>query len=214
MFKPLPLLTALIFLVAAGLLHGLSTERWQRSRELEDAVKQVQLIPLKFGPWQGKELETETESFFQAGAQGYWMREYTNAQSKMSMVVILMCGRSGRMAVHTPEVCYSGAGFEMRQAAPTELVVHQKNQDMGFWTARFAKEAEMGADLRLYWSWNDGRGWQAPRSPRWHFRNRPFLYKLYISQETTPASERQADEQTVEFIRQFLDMAQKILFSP
>src|SRR5690349_20084084 len=92
-----------------------------------------------------------------------------------------MCGRSGNMAVHTPEVCYRGAGFELReQPAPVALYDAAGSQ---MWSATFAKNTGPISRLRLYWAWNSQGEWQAATAPRWEFRREPFLYKLYVSRD-------------------------------
>src|SRR4051794_23502366 len=106
-------LVAVVLLVSAGVVHGLWTERWQPSPALEDAAEKVARVPLRFGDWVGKEGEPDPEAFAMAGARGYWTRTYTNERTGESVLVILMCGRAGRMSVHTPEVCYRGAGFDL-----------------------------------------------------------------------------------------------------
>ena len=117
-----------------------------------------------------------------------------------------MCGRSGKMAVHTPEVCYRGAGFEMVDRPEPWTVAATTGDKLGtFWTSSFSKGT--GPELRLAWGWNAGAGWQAPRNPRWDFGGKSFLYKLYVSHDAAPGSERAAED----FLRQFLPRLNEIL---
>src|SRR5207244_1355928 len=128
--------------------------------------------------------------------------------------VILMCGRAGRMAVHTPEVCYGGAGFDML-GAPAPYPVAFDGKQAIFWTARFAKPNTPGADLRLCWAWNAGGAWQAPSSPRWTFRGQPFLYKLYVIEEEAGyrrGGSAQADA-LADFLPHLLGALERTLFS-
>src|SRR5476651_449981 len=104
-------LAAIGVLLASGIAYHLLAKD---TAQLDDAAARVVLVPKVIGDWQGHDEAGEDRSFEQAGAKGYWMRTYLNQKTKASVLVILMCGRSGKMAVHTPEVCYGGAGFELR----------------------------------------------------------------------------------------------------
>jgi hypothetical protein len=140
------------------------------------------------------------------------MRSYRNLRHNGTVTVILMCGRAGRMSVHTPEVCYRGAGYEMHGApAPLTVKSEGSGQQDTLWTARFTKHAGVAADLRLYWAWNADGAWQAPASPRWTFRGEPFLYKLYVSQDGQDATG--SGEAAHGFLRRFLPEAREFLFS-
>ena len=185
---------ALVLILVCGLVHGWWSERWQRSAALEEALAGVERVPLTIGAWQAETLATDAKAFEQAGAQAYWMRLYTHAQTRQSVLVILMCGRAGRMAVHTPEICYRGAGYELYDTpALASVRAEQGPGPAMFNTARFTKSSSLGSDLRLYWGWNAGEGWQAPASPRWQYRGRPFLYKLYVSTDYASGSDAAAD---------------------
>lgn len=200
--------TALVVLVICGLVHGLWAERWHKSRALEEAVARVELVPMEFGDWKGEVLEGDAESFENAGAQAYWMRSYVNAKNQ-KVLAILMCGRAGRMAVHTPEVCFQGGRYELHDSpAPTPLRSRTGEELGTLHTARFTKTGAAGAGLRLYWGWNPGDGWQAPSSPRWVYGGKPFLYKLYVSQIQGSGSDYDA---AAELLRELLPELRKTL---
>ncbi|MBI3410343.1 MAG: exosortase-associated EpsI family protein [Planctomycetes bacterium] len=195
---------AFVALLATGLVHGLWADRWQKSEALAAAAARVDSVPMAIGDWQATTVEGDAAAFRQAGAQSYWVRSYVNARRNSSLLVILMCGRAGRMAVHTPEVCYRGAGYEMLDEPTPFTVVSQSGEPLGkFWSARFVKGTGGASELRLYWAWSAGGLWQAPRSPRWEFRGEPFLYKLYISQEAAEAG-GQATQIAQDFLQEFL----------
>src|SRR5262245_42628544 len=104
--RNLAFVTALAVVALSGLVHGLWTDRWGKPAILERALARVNEVPLKVGSWQGTAQDVDVETFRRAGAQAFWVRSYTDSQTGASVLVILMCGRAGRMAVHTPEVCY------------------------------------------------------------------------------------------------------------
>ncbi len=199
---------ALLLLLAGGLLHGLCAERWTPSPLLEEAVARVAQVPLEIGDWQGKAESDDVESFDMAGARGYWTRIYTHRRSGTRVLVILMCGRPGRMAVHTPEVCYRGAGYDM----PDDATRQPLETGGAFWTAIFSKPADMNSGLRLFWAWSTDGTWEAPANPRWQFRGQPFLYKLYVAHDLAGADAGPAGDAGAEFLRPLLPALQQALF--
>ena len=210
----LPLTAALAVLALTGLVHGLWTGRWHSSEDLQAAAASVERVPLTVGDWQGKPEATDAESFQQAGATGYWMRRYQRGGDLMT--VILMSGRAGPLSVHTPRDCYGGAGFEM-VGSPTRYTVEDGvgGEAAEFWTARFRKpDAATGGQLQIYWTWKATDSWQAPDQPRWAFRGKAFLYKLYLIREAPDDAHRSETEYTQRFLLQMLPTLRRTLFSP
>lgn len=196
-------------LVSAAVCHLLVKD----SAQLDAAVARVAEVPKDIGDWRAKDEETEERAFEMAGARGYWMRTYVNQRSKDSVLVILMCGRAGKMAVHTPEVCYGGAGFQLRED-PTPFALKAEQRDNGhLWTSQFAKKAAVTTRFRLYWGWNSRGPWEAATAPRWQFRGEPFLYKLYVATDSSRESSMTPDpDPTAGFLREFIPVLNGVLF--
>jgi hypothetical protein len=218
---PLRLLSfaaALALVLGSGWVHGMWSGRWQEQDSLVEAVARVDQVPLTLGDsatapptWTARPEETDEGSFAQTGALAYWARTYTHASGNHHVLVILMCGRPKNMAVHTPEVCYQGAGFKMVGVPETWNVSWQEiasEARASFWTAQFRKETGFTGGLRLFWGWNSQGEWQALRNPRWDARGEPFLYKMYVSHDVVGADTRLAQE----FMQEFLPTLQKTLF--
>ena len=208
---------AFLAAVAALLVSGIACHLLAKdSAELDEAVIRIADVPTTIGAWQAHEEETDAAAFEQAGAKGYWTRTYVNQRTRESVLVILMCGRPGKMSVHTPEVCYRGAGYELEgQPAAFPIKNEQGKATNQMWTAPFTKTAAITTHLRLYWAWNSRGDWEASASPRWRFRGEPFLYKLYVSRDTgeEPNVTAEADP-TAEFLRQLLPEMKQTLFPP
>jgi hypothetical protein len=213
MFRPAQVVIALALLALSGLAHGLVTSRWHKSEALEMALARVPDVPLTLGPWEGHDLETDPEVFAQARAEAYWMRNYQKGAAGPGVTAILMCGRAGPLAVHTPDVCYRGAGYEM--AGPEtriEVPVAGAGEPAQLWTAVFRKEQPTGfGQLRLFWTWSAEGSWQAPGSPRLAFAGQPALYKLYVVREMT-ADEPLAGDPGLEFVGRLLPELNRVLF--
>src|SRR6185369_12536036 len=104
MLRLFAIVIAFAAVLASGLIQGWMTGRWRTSPELEPAVAAVAKVPLNAGEWQGKTVDVDEEPFGQTGALSYWTRVYQGKSG--TFTVILMCGKAGQMAVHTPDVCY------------------------------------------------------------------------------------------------------------
>lgn len=197
-------------LALGGVVHGMYSERWQTSSALEDAMIRVPEMPLEFDGWVGEAQPVDSAEYAQAGARAHWARTYR--KNGKEFLVILMVGRAGRMAVHTPEVCYRGAGFDL-QNSPTPFTVRTSTgSELGsFWSATFVKPGTAGAELQLLWSWSDGHLWDAPQSARWKFRGQPALYKMYVSQETSGLAADAGSKNRDEFLRAFLPILNRTL---
>ena len=210
--RPLPLLGACALLVLSGLVHGIWTERWQTSPALENACARLGDVPPSIGAWKSTDVEVDHESFQQARALAYWTRRYVKEGASEPMTVILMCGRADHMSLHTPDICYRGAGYDMvGEQSKTTLGTSLGGSTAELWTARFRQPSKSsGHDLRLYWSWSADGSWQAPTSPRWTLGAEPFLYKLYIVHETKKGSG--PDSVAKDFLGQLLPALNKSLF--
>lgn len=194
---------AAALLLMGGMVHGVYSERWTTSDVLDAAAAKVGTVPLDIDGWVGTPEVVDPAEYAQAGARAYWSRTYR--KDGQEFLVILMAGRSGRMSVHTPEVCYRGAGFELNGSPSVVSVNGADGQSLGsFWSATFVKPAALSTDLHLLWSWSNGQPWDAPPNPRWKFASGPALYKLYISQDVSrmPADERVKNRD--DFLRAFL----------
>jgi len=194
--RSLSLSAAVALLVFSGWVHGLWTDRWEDSASLTQAVARVGQVALTVGDWKGQALgppDVDPAAFAQAGALGYWMRNYVNQRDGSEVTAILMCGQRSRMAVHTPEVCYRAAGYELVEAAAPCLIkpAGSTSAPAEFRTTLFATpdSGPQARRLRIFWSWNAGSAWQAPSGDaRWTFRGAPFLYKLYVVHEVAGPS--------------------------
>jgi hypothetical protein len=201
-------LAAGLIVVGAGLVHGKLSDRWGSSQALEEAVARVDQVPMEIDGLIGEAQPAEADEFRAARAKGYWVRIYRDPDRKTECLVILMCGRPGDMSIHTPDVCYKGAGYEMFGQASTASF-----GELGlFWTARFVKQSLGSDDLRLYWAWSNDGAWHAPENPRWEFRGGRFLYKLYVARHASGRDDAKEKETTEALIRRLLPTLRRSLF--
>src|SRR5437870_1212645 len=108
--RTLPVLTALPLLVGFGVFEGLWTNRWGWSHEVERATERLAAVPRTIGEWHGHDEILDARQVKQAEMSGYVMRRYVHQRTGAALTVLLVCGRPGPTCVHSPDVCYRGAG--------------------------------------------------------------------------------------------------------
>jgi hypothetical protein len=214
MLRTLPVLIAVPLVIAAGYVHGRWTNRWSPNRAVEAAVARLSRVPAEIGGWRGRDLELDRKTMAVAEIDGYVMRRYEDPRTGAAVSALLVCGRPGPIAAHTPEVCYGGAGYEPAGEPATQAIPFEgAAAPAEFFTAVFARpKAADAAALRLLWSWNGAGSWETSDNPRLTFARNQALYKLYIVREMASPAERSGDEPAVAFAKLLLPELQKALF--
>jgi hypothetical protein len=216
MLRPLLPAAALVLLVGDVCLYGVWTNRWTPSRELSDAAARLAEVPNEVGTWRGKDLELSDREVKAAEIAGYLYRTYEDRRTSAAVTVLLLCGRSGPVSVHPPDVCYRGAGYEPVGPQTRPTVDLLAGGEASFQAARFRKQGQAGLSrLRIYWAWNAGGDrWVAPDNPRLAFAGRPALFKLYLVRQMTSSNPRLEDETCIDFLRLFVPVLDRALFPP
>jgi hypothetical protein len=214
MVRLLPVLTAIPVAIAFGIVEGIWTNRWTHDEATEAAVARLADVPLKVGPWEGQASELDEKQIQVAQIKGYLMRRYTHRVSRSTVSVLIVCGRPGPISVHTPDVCYGGAGYDpVAEPAHRSVATDAPAKPAEFWTANFYKRAAaLPEPLRIYWSWSATGDWAAPDSPRLKFARAPALYKMYVIRQLTRPDEPLDNDPAADFLRLFLPELQKCLF--
>ncbi|MGH7227140.1 MAG: exosortase-associated EpsI family protein, partial [Gemmataceae bacterium] len=99
MMRGLPLLCGLFVIASAAWLQGNWTQRWNKSGVLEAAAQRLRDAPENLGTWKAEPMAFDAQALADAGAQGSWLRRYTDSRSGAAVTIILLCGRSGKMSV-------------------------------------------------------------------------------------------------------------------
>jgi hypothetical protein len=205
-------LTASALLIACGLVHGYWTDRWQPPIAAAAAAARMDAIPMEVGDWVGSPVEVKNPQ--SGGVAGTLERRYENRRTGESVNVYLVCGRPGPVSIHTPEACYTAGGYVVGQKSKSAI----REQGGDFWSADAVKTtASEEARLRIYWSWNDGKGWTAPSDARWTFvanRRSPILYKLYVQRDLGGPVQASKEEPCQAFLQAMLPQLDRTLFAP
>jgi hypothetical protein len=191
-------------LLAFGVAEGRWTGRWTKGGTVQEAAARLDQVPLSFGEWQGEARELDARQVTKAELSGHLMRQYTHKASGTTLSILLVCGRPGPVAVHTPDVCYGGVGFAL-VGSPTRDPVTPKGAN-SFKIGKFQKvDAPVPEYLRIFWAWSgDGHVWTAPDNPRLTFASLPALYKLYVIRQVTDLNQSLDADPGMDFLRQFL----------
>lgn len=201
-----------VLVLLDGSLCGYWGGRWKANEQLAASTAKLERLPLTFGDWQGERQELEAKIVERAGFSGYVLRRYENQRGEV-VSILLACGRPGPLSVHTPEICYGGAGFVMAGDAKRWTPAEEKNAPAAdFWKVVFARPNSTSPEkLQVLWSWNKNGVWVAADHPRWTFAGTPVLYKLYVTQSFVPHEEGAEGETCQEFLREFLPEIDKLL---
>jgi hypothetical protein len=206
------IVVAICTLLATGLVDGFRTNRWGLSSELELASSRVEGLPMTVGNWKGTPATLDRREMLAAGLDGFVLRTYKNEATGKSFTLLLVCGRPGPVSVHTPEICYPGAGYEIVQAHPVKIQVGAESGG-DFLMADFERRETIPADrLRVYWSWNASGTWSVPESPRILFAPHPVVYKLYLISAVTKYREQSTEDGMADFLGQLLPELRAVLF--
>jgi hypothetical protein len=210
MRRYLPAIVGLSLVIVVSVVQGFWTDRWGVSKKVQDAADSLKKVPAEFGDWVSETLTPRGND--DQGLAGRLYRRYTNRKTGEVISIALVCGRPGRAAIHTPDVCYGASGFRVGKRVEFEL----KNSRIGgpaphFYTADMTHTTPTEeSKQRLYWTWRaDGR-WQIADDPRLTFASRPVLFKLYVARDVVAVPPVDQDP-CVEFLRQFLPQLEKVL---
>lgn len=187
-------LASMALLTTTGVVQGWVSNRWSAPRDLTAAVARLELLPREVGPWVGEDVAVDRAELHRAGLVDGISRRYRDPRTGATVTVLLVCGRPGPVSVHTPDVCYQGAGYNLVTPPTTPI--------SGFRAARMARVDATGSDgLQVYWSWNASGRWEAPSNPRLRFGASPYLYKIYLVRAADPAEADLRTNPAAEFAR-------------
>ncbi|HWG45961.1 MAG TPA: exosortase-associated EpsI family protein [Gemmataceae bacterium] len=203
-------LTGSAALIACGIVHGFWTDRWLPPVETAQAADRLETVPLELGEWDGEVIAVKSGEAG-AGVAGCIRRRYVNRKTGAEVSLFLVCGRSGPVSIHTPEVCYGASGFMVGNKSRFEV---NETGDNMWKTDAIRASATEETRLRLYWGWNGGNGWTASNDARLQFVGGAVLHKLYIVRELNSLNESSRTEPCEEFLRVLLPALRKTLFIP
>ena len=207
-------ITVFLLIVLSGVGHGMLTRRWHDGADVRAAAARLAKVPLTVGEWDGRSQDMDSREQEMGRIEGYLMRQYVNRSTGTAVQVLVVCGRPGPIAAHTPEACYRGAGYEpAAEPAAYALALGGQGPTARLWTALFRRESPTGTDrLRIFWTWTTDGAYEAPQAPRLEFAARPVLYKVYVIRNVAGPEGPIDQDPANDFMRAFLVELHKCLF--
>jgi Protein of unknown function (DUF3485) len=216
MVRIIPFLVGLGLLLGSEVLHGQWTNRWRLSGEPEASCAKLprQDEAMIIGDWKGHPSPPLPEEDVVIGEiTGYFYQSFTHPRGHV-VHVLVVCGRPGPIAVHTPEVCLGGEGFALADPKERRVVpLPPPYKPAEFWVGQFFRhDGGLRGDRRQFWTYGADGTWSADDNPRFHFARFPALYKIYIMRQMPRKDEKLDDDPTLDFIKVFMPEMQKRLF--
>jgi hypothetical protein len=203
----------LLAVLGSGGAAGFWSGRWGSSQSVHRAAGRLDRVPLSLGAdWDVQAKSLNPRAAETAELEGYLCRQYFHRRKGTLLSVLLACGRAGPISVHTPEICYAGAGYA-RVGTPKSY------EGSAAWPFHFRvcdfqkTNVATPTFLRVFLSWGFQGEWSAPDNPRLAFAARPHLYKLYVVREMTKASEPIDQDPATQLIKELLPQLRKALFT-
>jgi hypothetical protein len=202
----IPLLVAATIAIVSGLAHGWLDGRWVDKPNVEAIGAKLKELPNQFGDWAIVENQKLPDSALsQLQCYGYTLQVYQNAKTGRRVNVAVLFGPRGPIAVHTPEICYSGQGVTPSDVRSKEVIVVD-SEEHTLWRVNLQSKRDSKPELEAYYAWSDGSKWQAADYPRAWLTGQ--LYKIQLACQ--PASDGEVADALL-FLQQFLPILQPLL---
>jgi hypothetical protein len=192
MLKSTQLIIGIVFVVIVTICmafySGMQTGRWTLFKGLAEARTLLKELPKEIGDWEivgeDQQLDTETITILQI-QDGYLARSYRNIKTQAVIHLVLMVGPTGRIVVHTPEICFGGKDYqkEENRASVKIPVILQDSPDESedtFWKVDFVNRGLKRDKISFYYSVSRGQFWVATENPRSAFQYYRYVYKIQI----------------------------------
>ena len=183
-----PILTGIVIIstitVAITFSAGSLSGRWGVFSGLDDARATLKTLPMEIGDWQAeKEGELDKTSVTMLRIQdSYVHRTYRNSVTQAVVYLTFMVGPTGKITVHTPEVCFGGKDFEKdAERTSVQIAVEREADEIidSFWRINFTGRAiDTNSRISFYYAVSPGDTWNAVESPRSTYQTYRYVYKL------------------------------------
>jgi hypothetical protein len=205
-----------LIVLVSGILHGVQTFRWTDKPSLDSYVARLRDIPTQFDDWSNEIGNLSPEQLIRRGTEviadpvtgrsemryldnlkahgieDYILRDYRNRRSTETYTVLVVCGRPGPIASHTPDVCYRGSGYsQVGEQTRGDITIDDENSQergkrypLNLLQFRPPITRLDARELQIRWAWMaPGELLKTPSNPRYDFAMKPALFKVYIHHE-------------------------------
>lgn len=173
-----------VLTLAVTAYSAMLTGRWSQFSGYPEAQKLLRELPLRIDDWEAEKEGTLATADAKALEieNGYITRTYRNVHSQNFVNLTIMVGKTGRVSVHTPEICFGGKNYE-KEDQRTVVPISIKKEDGDstedqFWKVNFNNKASSGGTISFYYGISSGKNFEALEDPRFAFRRYRYVYKL------------------------------------
>jgi hypothetical protein len=182
--KTAHLVGAVAVLAVGGVVHGMWTHRWAGDVARDSGVDLLAKVDAPLGDWQPGPAAAVNERDIPKGTRAT-SRQFVNDKARKRAVASVTCGVPGVIAAHTPDVCFLGSGYKLKNPPSKQTIPLAAGGSATFYVADFEKTTVTGTEaVRCRWAWTADGTWHAPDYPRLFFAKSqvslPVLYKLYV----------------------------------
>lgn len=189
-------------ILAAGVFQGLYTDRWGPADDVQAATRRLDSLPIEIGDWRGEPAPLDDDDVRYGGIKGYKSLRYRNVISGDNVSLLIVCGRSGPISVHTPDVCYRGAGFVQVGNEFRKELATPDGRTIVLAAMQFkAPTTSASNQIEVNWVWHGNDGWLAPENPRLELARNRTLYKLYVIRDMPAKSQANAKDASLIFFQ-------------
>jgi hypothetical protein len=202
--KTAPLFVGIIIValitITVSRVSGHLFGRWGTFPGQDVASAELKKLPMQIGYWHAEEEDTLDNSAISMLRiqNAYIARRYKHATTQEVVHLTLMVGPTGKITVHTPEVCFGGRDYEKeatRVSVPiTVQLADGKEVADAFWRVKFVGRSAGDANNRIsfYYAISVGDAWNAIENPRATFQKYRYVYKLQAQARSTSNEEDSA----------------------
>ena len=179
------IIVVFVLTIAVTLVAGWLTQRWEWFGGLSEAREALKSLPMQMGSWEADEEGTLTdESVNTLRIQNsYIYRMYKHKNTQVVVYVTLMVGPSGKITVHTPEICFGGRDYvkdSVRVSVPITVQLSSgDDEDNTFWRVNFTGQSlDVNNRISFYYAVSTGGAWNAVEKPRTTYQKYRNVYKI------------------------------------
>ena len=208
---------AVITLTANVVMSKYQADLMKNAAEYADLMAN---IPEEFGEWKrtnASELPDYALEQLKVSDAKNW--SYVNTRTNEKVNVSFLVGPTGRLGVHTPEVCMDGAGFRVdkkrlresfseNDSSTRETPDGTSDDQDTFWRVVIANKVATEYKIVSYYALGTGKRWWAKDNPRYELQKYPFILKMQV--ETVAQSDPEIYNAARDFLKDYLPEVAKV----
>jgi len=179
---------ACVLLLASGAARGWQASLVESALQAGRKVARLDLetVPKTLGPWRGEAFKVDERIARVTGADQLVTRRYVNENTGSVVELILLYGPAADVFIHSPEVCYPSAGYELAAGPEVKPVA-----GVPFRALAYRKGEGLSLDFQeVYYTWRYGGKWSPEAGIRKRFERIPGMYKVHVARRASPKERR------------------------